>query len=53
MRKWGGVKKRKLDTEMDGLRRSMAISRIQHLRNTNVRTEMDAKVIIVVRIDQR
>lgn len=36
-------------TEMDGLRRSMRVSRLQHVRNDFIRAEMEAEEIVVNR----
>lgn len=46
------MKKRVLATEMDGLRRSMRISRLQHVRNTYIRQEMEAEETVIDRIEK-
>ena len=46
--------KKKLEsTEMDGLRRSMRVSRLQHIRNDFIRAEMEAERTVVNRIEER
>ena len=45
------MQKRVWTTEMDGLRRSMRISRLQHVRDTYIRQEMEAEGTVVDRIE--
>ena len=40
-------------TEIDGLRRSMRVSRLQHIRNDLIRAEMEAGRTVVNRIEER
>ncbi|KAJ9597606.1 hypothetical protein L9F63_011551, partial [Diploptera punctata] len=39
-----------MQKSMDGLRRSMRISRLQHIRNAYIRQEMDAQETVIDRI---
>ena len=41
-----------LATEIDGLRRSMRISRLQHVRNTYIRQEMEAEETVIDRTEK-
>lgn len=47
------MRRKILATEMDSLRRSMRISRIQHIRNDYVRMEMDAEETVIDRLEAR
>lgn len=47
------LRKKLLATEMDGLRRGMRVSRMQHIRNEYIRQEMDAEETVVDRLEAK